>query len=365
MATIEKRVGRHGKTTYRVKVRLKDKGHVSRTFDKMTLARNWAQKTEVDIRERRYFPEAESRRHTLAEAIARYRRDVLPHKAATNQTTEESRLRWWEERLGPLTLDQVTPPVIIACRDELLGEGSGYTDGRLPDGGGPGLSPSTVVRYLRVLSRIFNLIVHEWEWLAESPLSRVPFPRNNPGRVRFLSEEEMTRLLEACRESGNLYLHTAVVVAISTGMRHGELFGLTWSRVDLDRGRCRLESAHTKTRTSRAAYLSGEARRLMTLLYEHRDRRSDLCFPSPINPGKPYDIRRPFTLALRAAGVEDFTWHDLRHTCASYLLMNGATLGEVAEVLGHRTLAMVKRYAHIAESHTASVVERMNKNLFG
>jgi site-specific recombinase XerD len=84
-----------------------------------------------------------------------------------------------------------------------------------------------------------------------------------------------------------------------------------------------------------------------------------LLFPG-VRISAPVDLRTPWETALKRAGIEDFRWHDLRHSTASYLAMNGASLAEIAEVLGHKTLAMVKRYAHLSEAHTASVVEKMN-----
>lgn len=96
----------------------------------------------------------------------------------------------------------------------------------------------------------------------------------------------------------------------------------------------------------------------------------DLIFPGRAahrrtDKTTPVDLRTPFETALRKAQIEDFRWHDLRHSAASYLAMNGASLAEIAEILGHKTLAMVKRYAHLSEQHTASVVERMNERIFG
>ena len=83
------------------------------------------------------------------------------------------------------------------------------------------------------------------------------------------------------------------------------------------------------------------------------------------DPKKPVDLRAPFESALKQARLENFHWHDLRHTCASYLAMNGASLAEIAEVLGHKTLQMVKRYAHLSQAHTARVVASMNDKIFG
>ena len=83
--------------------------------------------------------------------------------------------------------------------------------------------------------------------------------------------------------------------------------------------------------------------------------------------GKPSNSAntRAWHKARKRAGIDDFRWHDLRHSAASYLAMNGASLAEIAEILGHKTLAMVKRYAHLSEAHTARVVERMNERIFG
>jgi integrase len=77
------------------------------------------------------------------------------------------------------------------------------------------------------------------------------------------------------------------------------------------------------------------------------------------------NFSKAWTTALRRAGIQNFRFHDLRHTCASYLAMSGASLLEIADVLGHKTLQMVQRYAHLTEQHTQSIVERMNRAVFG
>ena len=97
-----------------------------------------------------------------------------------------------------------------------------------------------------------------------------------------------------------------------------------------------------------------------------RVRRIDTALVFPDATGKrPLGIREAWESAVKRADVTDFRFHDLRHTFASYLAMNGASLLEIAEVLGHKTLAMVKRYAHLSEAHTRGVVERMNRAVFG
>lgn len=91
---------------------------------------------------------------------------------------------------------------------------------------------------------------------------------------------------------------------------------------------------------------------------------TDLLFPGR-NPKKPVDLKKPWTTAVRKAKLMDFRFHDLRHSAASYLAMNGASTIEIAAVLGHKTLQMVKRYSHLANSHTSSVVTAMNEKIFG
>jgi len=103
---------------------------------------------------------------------------------------------------------------------------------------------------------------------------------------------------------------------------------------------------------------------LMKEHFKNRNENTNCVFPAK-NLIDPIDIRTPFETALIKAEIKDFRWHDLRHSCASYLAMNGATLAEIAGVLGHKTLSMVKRYSHISEAHTTKVVERMNNKIFG
>ena len=137
---------------------------------------------------------------------------------------------------------------------------------------------------------------------------------------------------------------------------------MRWADVDLKRGA--LTFHETKNGERRTVPLIGQA---LTLMQQHtKVRRIDTELVFPDATGKrPVGIREAFEDAVKRAGIADFRFHDLRHSFASYLAMNGATLAEIAEVLGHKTLAMVKRYAYLSEAHTRGVVERMNRAVFG
>jgi integrase len=363
MASIRKRTASDGTTSFRVDVRLKGFPAQRATFKRLTDAKKWGQQTEAAIRENRYFKTAEARRHLLTELLDRYIREVLPTKL--NAKSQRRQFEWWREQLGERTLADVTPVMISECREKLLSE---------PTETGKLRTPATANRYLAALSHAFTVAVNEWGWLDDSPMRKVKKSREPRGRVRFLSDDkagprgeliegERTRLLKACEASSNTYLYTVVVLALSTGMRQGEIMGLTWDDVDLHRGRITLHE--TKNGERRVVPLVGKA---MELLKEHRRLRqridTQLVFPGKVKASKPIDLRAPWLAALKSAGIEDFRFHDLRHSTASYLAMNNASLAEIAEVLGHKTLQMVKRYAHLSEAHTAGVVAAMNKRIF-
>lgn len=354
MATIEKRTDAVGTTTYRVKVRLRGHPTQTATFKRQTDAKKWATQTEAAIREGRYFKTIEAQRHTVKDLCERYIRDVLPRKAPGTQAPQRAQLEWWIGQIGGHALAHCSAPLIAACRDKLLSEPTRHGEQR---------APATVARYLAVLSHAFTVARKEWQWIETNPVSAVTTPKEPRGRVRFLSDEERERLLRACRESPTPELYPIVVLALSTGMRSGEVRSLTWGRVDLKAGRILLEE--TKNGERRSVPLVGHAAQLLEERAKLRRIDTDLLFPSRRQPLKPINIRNAWLAALDQAGIEDFRFHDLRHSAASYLLMNGASIGELAEVLGHKTLQMVKRYTHLSDSHARGIVERMNAAVFG
>ncbi len=356
MATISLRTAADGTKAYRVEVRLKGYPAQRATFARLTDARRWAQATESAIREGRHFRTTEAKRHTLGDLIDRYVREVCPHKKDGGHQARQ--LAWWKDQLGAYALADVTPALIAEYRDHRAAQATPR---------GERTSPATVVRYLAALSHAFTVAVKEWGWLPDNPLRKVTKPREPRGRVRFLDDDERERLLEACKASASPDLHAAVILALSTGARQQEVLGLRWGQIDLARKVATLHE--TKNGERRILPLAGPALELLKARAKVRRLDTDLLFPGRKRQAdgsiKPVDLRTPFETALKVAGVEDFHWHDLRHTAASYLAMNGASLAEIAEILGHKTLQMVRRYAHLSDAHVAGVVERMNARYFG
>jgi len=351
MANIEKRINKDGEISYRVKVRLKGFPTQHATFKRLTDARRYAQQTESAIREGRHFKTTEAKRRTLGEMIDRYIKDVLPHKPK-NAKNRKLQLYWWQTEIGKYSLADVTPALIAEHRDKLA---QGITRR------GKSRSPSTIVRYMAALSHVFTMAVKEWGWLDDTPMRKVTKPKEPRGRVRFLSDEERSRLLASCKESSSPYLYPITVLALSTGGRRMEVISLRWSDIDFARNIITLHE--TKNGERRILPLAGHALELIKNLHQ-ADPDCEFVFPGK-NKKAPVDIRTPWENALKRAEITDFKFHDLRHCCASYLAMNGASLAEIAEILGHKTLQMVKRYAHLSDSHTSKVVASMNEKIFG
>lgn len=363
MATIDKRIATDGTTTYRARVRKLGYPTRTKTFSRKTDAAAWARALESRIDKGQAIPDQHTARRTVAEAIDRYLHDVLPYQERNRNARNKARLlKWWRDEYGDYSMAAFDPSVIAEARDKLR-RSTYQRKGRKGAVVEKERTPRTVNTYLMALSSVMTVARDEWLWLDSNPVSKVKKLTEARGRVRFLSDDERDRLLRACRASTSTKLYPVVVLALSTGMRQGEILGLTWDRVDLTRGTIILEE--TKNDERRAVPLVGHA---ATVIREYRrsHRRLDTTMVFPSESGKKHaEIRMSWRNAVKKAGLEDFRFHDLRHSAASYLAMNGATLTEIADVLGHKTLAMVKRYSHLTEQHTAAVVTRMNEKVFG
>jgi integrase len=349
MATIKNRTAKDGTKRYTAEVRLKGYPAQTATFKRLTDARKWIQDIESAIRDGRHFKTAKAKKHTVSDLISRYCSEYLPNNKTKTYSAKEqgervSRLAWWDSKIGHYSLADITHTIVNEHKNAMT------------------QSNATVDKYIKNLQHAFTIGVNDFSWLDDNPIKKVTSPELPKGRVRWLDDDERARLLKACKESSNAWLYPCVVLALSTGMRQAELMNLKWSDIDLKE--CFLILHKTKNGEKRRVPLSGHG---LDLLKEHaKVRRLDttLLFPSDGNPQKPISLRRAFANALASADISDFKWHDLRHCTASYLAMNKASLAEIAEVLGHKSLVMVKRYAHLSDGHVSNVMTSMNEKIF-
>jgi integrase len=347
MAAIEKRTGKNG-TTYRVKIRLQGERPRTRTFTRLTDAKTWAASVETDLGRGRFVPTTADRRRTLAQLIDAYISDHLP-TAPNNRNAPKvaALLSWWRDTAGFMTLDKLTPEAIADLRRQLVK--------RTTRNGTP-ITPATVNRYLAALSAACKWAWKENRWLPSNPVLAVSKGTETTGVVRFLSDAEREALLAACRDSADANIATAVLLALATGARAGNLRFLTWDDVDLDAWTLTFRT--TKTGQPRRVPVVGMAQGMLQAHYD-RDPNGEGWVFKGIKDDTPADLDKPWRRLREAAGLRDFRFHDLRHTTASWLTMHGASLAEVAEALGHRTLVMAKRYSHQTGEHVRSTLERI------
>ena len=212
------------------------------------------------------------------------------------------------------------------------------------------VTPSTVNRELAILRHLLRL-AEEWGYIAKVP--KIRLGREPEGRLRFLAEDEIPRLLAACeaKAAKSPYLLPVVTVALHTGMRKGEILGLTWERVDFARGVLQLE--HTKSGRRREVPMN---RAVDDALAGLPGPKAEGCVFRKRDGRAWGNIRTAFEDACREAKVDNFRFHDLRHTCASWLVMKGRSLKEVQEILGHREFTMTLRYAHLSPDRLRDAV---------
>jgi integrase len=239
-----------------------------------------------------------------------------------------------------------------------------------------GARPATVNRAIDNLKSCLNRAV-EWEHIAVNPLSGVKRSKTDrAAKVRYLSPEEETRLiaalegregrLGAARDSANAWraaraypllppvrdrLRPMVLVSLHTGLRRGELLSLTWQDIDIGRAMLTVRGEGAKSGTTRHIPLNAVALQALKD-WQHS---GVLVFPAK-DGGKVNSVKKAWAGVLEDAEITGFRWHDLRHSFASKLVMRGVDLNTVRELLGHSTIGMTLRYAHLAPEHKAAAV---------
>lgn len=184
MATIKNRTAKDGTPRYTAEVRLKGYPAQTATFKRLTDAKKWVQDTESAIREGRHFKTVEAKKHTLADLVDRYIKDIFPSKPKQIKA-QKRQLLWWREQLGDYALADITTASLTQCRDKLLTELNSK---------GVVRNPATVVRYMAALSHAYTIAVTEWQWLESNPMRNVKKPKESRGRVRYLSDSERASL---------------------------------------------------------------------------------------------------------------------------------------------------------------------------
>lgn len=349
MGTIIARKLKSGKTHYLARVRRLGGKHIAETFDTKSEAQRWIAAIETSIHQGTYSHVAESKKHRVSQLIDRYIVQELPKKPKSLEK-QIQQLNWWKERIGHVALVNVTPALLIECQDELLNETTVRNTLR---------SPSTVNRYMAALSHSFTVAYKYWQWLSDNPFRKIPKLKEPKGRDRILSDDELATLLHVCKKSQCPHLYPIIRIALATGARKSEILNLKWKDVDLKTGQAILRE--TKNGITRALYFPAE---IIQLLKEVALKKIDsfLIFPGQ-DRTQPVDVRSAWEAALNEARLENFVFHSLRHHAASTMAAMGASDVQLRTFLGHKSPAMILRYAHYRDSALAESINKMNQHI--
>ena len=225
-----------------------------------------------------------------------------------------------------------------------------------------GIANATINREVGLLSAAINYARKEWDWEILNPAERMRLSEGD-GRKRFATVVDVTRLIQAAKMHKRApYLADLIRVAVNTGCRRGELLGLRWAQVDLEANTLKLEGKDTKNGKPRLVPVNQQAR---AALLNRAEYRKVNCPESPWvfcqkSGERNLTIQSSWKAVLQEAGLEDFHFHDLRHTCGSWLVQSGVALSDVKEVLGHSTIRMTERYAHNAPENSRAAVAKLD-----
>lgn len=348
MATVQKRRNGDGSTSFLAWVRVGKFKPATRAFQTRKEALAWADALERELRKRRDEGDPVSRdvtRLTVADLAKQFLADPNTKGLRTYDDLERLVL-WWVNHYGSERILRFNVLTLRAGRAKLE----------------PGRAPATVNRYLAAMRSCWNwgrsagLVPQDRLWPDRLSLTE---PRE---RTRHLSDEELQRLLAEARAVGPT-MYAAVVVSLATGVRQGELLRLRWNDVDLENKRIRV--LLTKNGESRAVHLPPVAVEALQALTKGAVVGQHVISDEA---GQAYTkslLESRWKKLRSAAKLTDFRWHDLRHSCASILAQEGASLVQIGSVLGHKSSSVTRRYAHLVEGAPVTGHDRLDERLRG
>lgn len=337
MAAIKK-IARKKGVTYRVQIRRKNSKIISKTFATKKLAQQFASRLESDKQTLLAYGSLANDAVTLIEVMDRFLKEEYSGKYSKDKKTK---LDFWISNIGNKSLTEVTTNDISTHLDKMSKHRAN----------------ATVNRYKAAISVVFSYACREYG-LLNNPVKNIRSKPENNERIRFLSDDERARLFKACKASQWSKLHLLVLMAITTGARKSELLNLTFSDIDFER-----QTAYVQTSKNGQPRVLPLTNEVLAELNKFKSQEASLIFNSELKPDRPMCFTKQWKKALAQAEITDFRYHDLRHSCASLLAQSGASLLEIAEVLGHKQIQVTKRYAHLSFDHKSRLINKVMGSL--
>lgn len=340
MATIRKHRGK-----YQAQVRRRGVPAITKSFQKLSDAKEWAREIERQIDRQELGPDRrELETITLADLIKRYRDTILPKKRG-GDFEAIILATFLRHPISSKKLSDLTAADFAAWREE-----------RTCRSANKPITQKTAKRFLSPVQRLLQVAMDEWKVpLRENPLTRLHMPVIDNRRERRLREGELARIVEAAKANRNPYILLIVQFAIETAMRRGEIIALKWRDVDMARRTARIRQS--KNGYSRTIPLTGKALDIMACL------KTNVGSEARVFPTTAMAVRMSWERLLARAGIADLHFHDLRHEAISRLFERGLTVPEVASISGHRDMRMLFRYAHASDASIRSKLARDENRL--
>lgn len=297
----------------------------TKTFISRVDADRWARSTESEMDRGSFVCRSKAESITLGAALERYMFEVTPHKKGSHQETKRIR-QWLKSDLAKCSLASLKGADFAKYRDSRLAAGRASNSVRLE---------------LAIVSHLFTIARKEWDIPVDNPVKDIRKPKVSNARSRRLEGDEEARLFRAV---GHKKLRALITLALETGMRQSELVSLTWQEIDLEKSI--IKKADSKNGEARVIPLTTKAK---AALGDRGIGRLFTCFP-----------RQAWNDAVKAAGLIDFKFHDLRHEAVSRLFELGMNPMEVSAVSGHKTLQMLKRYTHLKPADLLMKMEQVS-----
>jgi len=337
LSTIQK-INRSKGVVYRVLIRKKGFKSITKVFSSKRMAVQFANRVESSNEALLAFGGENKTRLSLNNVTQDYLAREYKGKDYKKQST---RLDFWVKSIEIKPISDITTSDVS---EAML---------KLPKS----LSNATINRYKSALSVVFTYACRQYN-LKSNPVHLIPSKPEDNQRVRYLTSSERIALFRASKEASWSKLYLLVLAAITTGARRGELLGLRWNDIDFERQTAYVQT--TKNGQPKVLPLTDDVVKELT---KFRQQDGSLIFNSEVKPDKAFCFNKQWKKALILAEVDNFRFHDLRHTTASYLAQSGASLLEIAEVLGHKQISVTKRYAHLCIDHKEKLICRVFSTL--
>lgn len=214
------------------------------------------------------------------------------------------------------------------------------------------VSPASTTKELNVLKHLLSLAV-KWRLIPASPAQGIKAPPTPAGRIRYLQPAELRIVLESCPE----WLRPIVGIAVATGMTRGEILRLRWRDTDLKCGRITIPQ--TKKKAERVVYLNDWAQDVLASIGQKGPTHTDYVFTG--DSITPVNVSQAFLRACRSANVQNFCFRDLRHTTASWMVLQGVDVQTLSNILGHTDLRMTARYQHLSAGSISDAIKLLDR----